>query len=313
MKKKILLLITILTFIICIDKVGATCYKVTNSNGVVSYTNINPSEMASKVEKVDDSYCNSVFDGIECAENATSPYECQKCSGYMWDESKSKCLTPNIVTNQPTYCYELGDTTCNAGTKDYACVWNDTYKFCNTDKLTYVRCGDSYDIPSDVPGLISFAVNLLKIATPIILIIIGMITLVKALAASKEDEIKKAQNSLVKKLIAAALVFFVISIVQFVMSIVADDSEKGSITSCLKCFLNNDCEGSMYYKTNISGTYWCTYLDSPENKDVCPGSNLSDMKPNGSSSNNTDQDKTETENQYESSSDREFSGGGRDF
>lgn len=146
--------------------------------------------------------------------------------------------------------------------KDFSCVWNENEikSYCNTDNLTYVSCGDAYDIPSQVPALVSFAVNLLKIATPIILIIVSIITLVKAVAASKEDEIKKAQTSLIKKIIAAALIFFVTSIVQFVILKVADGTEHTSISSCMSCFLNNDCSDNVYYKSAIGNRYKCTYL-----------------------------------------------------
>lgn len=145
---------------------------------------------------------------------------------------------------------------------DYACVWNkhELRSYCNTDNLTYVKCGDAYDIPSQAPALISFAVNLLKIATPIVLIIVGIITLVKAVAATKEDEIKKAQNSLIKKVIASVMVFFVVSVVQFVILRVADKTEHGSISSCMSCFLNNECSKNIYYKTAIGSKYKCTYL-----------------------------------------------------
>ena len=144
----------------------------------------------------------------------------------------------------------------------YACLWNETEygNYCNVDNLLYVSCGDAFDIPHEVPELISFLVNLLKIATPIILIFVSIITMFKAIVASKEDEIKKAQSSLIKKIIAAVMVFLVIHIVQFVIMKVADSTETDNISKCLTCFLNNDCEDSIYYKTNVGGTYICTYL-----------------------------------------------------
>ena len=153
--------------------------------------------------------------------------------------------------------------------KYFACVWvelnesiNSNGGYCNTDNLQYVMCGDAFDIPAQVPSITSFVINLLKIATPIILIITSIISLVKALISSKEDEIKKAQNSLIKKMIAAAMVFFVITIVEFVVIKVAeDDKEVQSISNCLSCFINNDCQDTMYYKTNIGGKYYCSKLD----------------------------------------------------
>ena len=183
----------------------------------------------------------------------------------------------NAVIYYPSSCLGLNKVSCE-NNKNFACVWNEEHGYFNVDYLLYVSCGDARDIPIQVPALISFFVNFLKIVTPIILIFIGIITLVKALAASKEDEIKKAQGSLVKKLIAAAMVFFVVTIVQFVISLVADaeyksslndKTEKDNLSSCLKCFLNNECEQTAYYKTNISGQDWCTDLDS-KNFDLCP-------------------------------------------
>ena len=178
----------------------------------------------------------------------------------------------------PTSCLDFtkdGNTingitgTCE-NNKYFACVWNKTgvdkngneLGYCNTDKLQYVKCGGAHDIPHELPRIISFLINLLKIGTPIILIIVSTITLFKALAASKEDEIKKAQSSLIKKVIAAAMVFFVVTIVQFVITLVADEAESGSLSSCLNCFINNECENTLYYKTNVGGTNICTYLDS---------------------------------------------------
>ena len=173
------------------------------------------------------------------------------------------------------------------GNKFYSCIWNSfeldgtTYNYCNTDKLQYVQCGDAFDIPHQAPQIISFFVNLLKIATPIILIIVSIISLLKAISASNEDEIKKAQKGLIRKVIAAVMVFFVISIVQFVVMKVADNTIKNAddktevdnLSTCLTCFLNNDCGNNTYYKTNVFGKYECTYfkdINNPNADKTCP-------------------------------------------
>ena len=167
--------------------------------------------------------------------------------------------------DEPTSCLDFMDdeATCKSN-KYFSCVWNKTKDggYCNTDNLTYVQCGDAFDIPSQVPSMIHFGVNLLKIGTPIVLIIVGMITLLKALTASKEDEITKAKNSLVKKIITAVIIFFVVAIVQFVISLAVNDETEGkNFSACLDCFLNNDCGKNTYYKTNVYSQEICTYID----------------------------------------------------
>jgi surface polysaccharide O-acyltransferase-like enzyme len=65
--------------------------------------------------------------------------------------------------------------------------------------------------------LIIVLIQVAQIAVPIGIIILGTLDLGKAVIASKEDEIKKAQKSLIRRFIAAAIVFMVVIIVRFVM------------------------------------------------------------------------------------------------
>ena len=146
----------------------------------------------------------------------------------------------------------------------FGCVWNEKYEFCSPNGLVYLSCGDSdeknenaHDIPEMVPRLVSYFIVILKTSTPIILIIMGMVQIIKAIANSNEDEIKKAKSSLIKKLIAAVLVFFSISIVQFVVDQVVDNDEKGSLGACLNCFINNNCGDTEYY---VDGYGKCYYI-----------------------------------------------------
>lgn len=63
-------------------------------------------------------------------------------------------------------------------------------------------------------------IPIIQIGIPIILIILGMLDLGKAVVASKEDEIKAAQKILVKRVIYAIAIFFVVLLVQVVFNIV---------------------------------------------------------------------------------------------
>lgn len=100
--------------------------------------------------------------------------------------------------------------------------------------------GGTISFDAVLPSTISAIVNILKIAIPIMVIIFGLIDLGKAVMAQKEDDIKKNQGLLIKRVIVAVFVFFVVAIVQFVIGIVGgNDSE--NITSCINCFINNDC------------------------------------------------------------------------
>lgn len=82
-------------------------------------------------------------------------------------------------------------------------------------------------------------ITIIKILVPILLVVFGSIDLVKGMVAQKEDEIKKGQHMLVKRLITGALVFFVISIVQLVISFVSNSNDSKEMWDCVDCFINN--------------------------------------------------------------------------
>lgn len=102
-------------------------------------------------------------------------------------------------------------------------------------------CGqiDNFVFSGMFPYVVSTVVMLIKIIVPILLIIFGMLDLAKAVIASKEDEIKKAQMTFVKRLIAAVIVFFVVSLVQMVVRFVAGNDES-SVMGCFNCFVNGN-------------------------------------------------------------------------
>ena len=58
-----------------------------------------------------------------------------------------------------------------------------------------------------------------QIAIPIIIILYGMIDLGKAVVASKEDEIKKAQGMLIKRIIYGVVVFLLVFLITAVFNI----------------------------------------------------------------------------------------------
>lgn len=103
-----------------------------------------------------------------------------------------------------------------------------------------VSCMGIDNIPARLPDLTSKFVNIIKIVVPVILVIMGMIDFAKAVISQKDDEIKKGQKIFIKRLIAAAAVFFVIVITQMLVNFVASDEAK-SIIECMNCFLNYDC------------------------------------------------------------------------
>ena len=127
----------------------------------------------------------------------------------------------------------------------------------NLDDYSY-SCGKGMvkEIPSSIIETVHIAYLVLQIVVPVILVIMGMITLIKAVTSSKEDEIKKAQMSFVKKLITGALVFFVFVIVKLIISFAATSDRTPKIIDCMDCFLNgkDNCVSSYLTKSSNTST-----------------------------------------------------------
>lgn len=121
-----------------------------------------------------------------------------------------------------------------------------TVPFVVEAQIKKVSCGNEsqglngrYSVPARIPELTTFGIRVLEVAVPVLLVIFGSIDLIKAISSGKEDEMKKAQSTLIKRLIAGVLVFFIFVIVKFVISIVAGNGTTG-ILGCLDCFVNNN-------------------------------------------------------------------------
>lgn len=106
-----------------------------------------------------------------------------------------------------------------------------------------VSCGNVTGIPRKIPELTNLAISIIQVAVPVILVIMGSMDLFKGVMAQKEDEIKKGQQMFIKRLIVGALIFFVVVVAKFLISIVADTSSQ-NIVKCIDCFLRgvNNCK-----------------------------------------------------------------------
>lgn len=83
----------------------------------------------------------------------------------------------------------------------------------------------AYDTCHDIIPIIRVVrlgiMPLIQIGIPIVLIVLGTVDLGKAVMASDDKEIKAAQGRLIKRVLYAAVIFFMVTIVGLVFNIVA--------------------------------------------------------------------------------------------
>ena len=90
---------------------------------------------------------------------------------------------------------------------------------------------DSGDVLS-VFRIVNIIIMIIKVAVPILLIIVGMVTLMKSIKTGNEDLLAKAKKQLVSNCIAAVIIFLVPTLVNVLARLSSNDGN--SYLSCLK-------------------------------------------------------------------------------
>lgn len=123
----------------------------------------------------------------------------------------------------------------------------DDIHFFGTENV--ITCG-STELPDLIPSITRTIVMLIKIAVPLVLIIMGMIDILKSVIASDEKKIAEGKTKFLKRLIPAALVFFVITILQFIVNILAPENEE-NLWSCVDCLISDESKcGAVVNRSN---------------------------------------------------------------
>lgn len=84
--------------------------------------------------------------------------------------------------------------------------------------------GDGRGIPQNIGDLIHYLYLGIKIVVPILLVIFAMLDLGRAIAAKKEEDIKKYQSSCIKRVITGLLVFLIVFVVEFLLGFVEPET-----------------------------------------------------------------------------------------
>lgn len=109
-----------------------------------------------------------------------------------------------------------------------------------------VSCGEGSTLVN-VIAIVRLVMNIICIAVPIIMILMGTIDLFKAVTAGKDADIKEKQKALITRIIAGVLVFLVPTIVSVIMNLIG-------VSSWRTCW-NNAAKGnfkSLFQSGNVS-------------------------------------------------------------
>ena len=90
--------------------------------------------------------------------------------------------------------------------------------------MKFVDCAAGNKPLGDLLAFLDGILNIIKILIPIALVLFGSIDLGKSVMAGKDEDIKKAQGTLMKRALAAIAVFFLGAIVQLLFSLMPEEN-----------------------------------------------------------------------------------------
>ncbi len=121
----------------------------------------------------------------------------------------------------------------------------------NLISALYCESVISGGIPNGIGNAIHLIVVAIQIVVPILLIIWGMIDFAKAIIGQDEDKIKAGQKLFMKRLIAAVLVFLIVTIVQLLINVAASvangdgsGTDVNNVWNCAKELISGKASGA---------------------------------------------------------------------
>lgn len=114
--------------------------------------------------------------------------------------------------------------------------------------------GDFCAQTANIWQIIGYVVIVIKIVIPLILIVLGMVDLGKAVVSSDDKAISKSVTALIKRFVAAVVVFFVPTLVSAIFSALnVAELTTGDANICMQCVTDAagaTCTGAVSAQTN---------------------------------------------------------------
>ena len=72
----------------------------------------------------------------------------------------------------------------------------------------------------ELRNVLQYAFNIIKIGTPILIVVMIIFDLISAASSGKEEDMKNAQSKIIKRLIVGAVIFFLPIIVEILLNLI---------------------------------------------------------------------------------------------
>lgn len=179
---------------------------------------------------------------IDC--NQLGQNACNERSDCDWSEADQRCRV-SISGTQNMDCNQLGQSACD-GRPD--CDWDKSDQRCrnytgnNTNNATTntrkkcITCGEVNTIPASIPTFSRNVINLVQVLVPIIIIIMGIVTFLKALVSGEDKALSQARTHFIRMILVGIAILLIVTIIKLVFSFAGKSDDVNSVMKCISCF-----------------------------------------------------------------------------
>lgn len=108
-------------------------------------------------------------------------------------------------------------------------------------------CGET----AGIWKIIGFVIYIIRIAVPILIVLLGTLDLGKAVVAGEDKKIKESQKSFLVRIVYGVAIFFVFNIVNVVFGLLGFDLNNGAPRVCWVCATKPNSEECNSYISSI--------------------------------------------------------------
>lgn len=108
-------------------------------------------------------------------------------------------------------------------------------------------CGET----AGIWRFIGYVIHIIRMAIPIIIILLGTLDLGKAVIGGDDDKIKSARKSFIMRIVYGVAIFFVFPIVETIFGLLGADITSGNAKICYTCAKKPNSNACTKYVENL--------------------------------------------------------------
>lgn len=136
-------------------------------------------------------------------------------------------------------CYSPNDCICTDNKYPCTIAVSNSSSGVSTRKKC-ITCGEVNTIPASIPTFSRNVINLVQVLVPAIIVIMGIVTFLKALVSGEDKALSQARTHFIRMILVGIAILLIVTIIKLVFSFAAKSDDVNSIMKCISCFTTDE-------------------------------------------------------------------------